>query len=75
MGKGWLGAPLIKKDLRKVQKKKKKRAIRASLTVFGPGTRLRVPVGVQGAKSLEALVFFNAETISNPNLHVRLLLV
>ena len=58
MDKEWLGAPLIKKRLGKVQKMK--RATSASLA----GARLRARralVGVQGAKPPEALVFFSAD--------------
>ena len=50
MGKGWLGALLIKNRLHKVQKKKKKTQsapTRASLAAWGPGP-LKGPVGSRG---------------------------
>ena len=55
MGKGLLGAPLIKKHLRTVQKNRS--AQRTSIAAWGPEAHLRVPVG-----SPEALWFFNAKT-------------
>ena len=46
MGKALLGGPLIKKYLRTVQKNRS--AQRASLAAWGPGARLRAPVGSRG---------------------------
>ena len=59
MGKGWLGAPLIKKRLRKVQKIEGRNAREPC----GVGSRgpLKGPSGVQGAKRPEAPVHFNAD--------------
>ena len=61
MGKGWLGAPLIKKRLCKVQKNRSAQRARA----------LRALVGVQGAKPLGAPVHFNADTAFPTQTHTR----
>ena len=69
MGKGWLGALLIKNRLHKVQKKNKARNAREPCGVesgpaqgprWGPGAKPLV--GVQGAKPPEAPVHFNRNT-------------
>ena len=60
MCKGCLGAPLIKKDLRKVQKIEAGKARKpCSVGSRGP---LKGHSGGSGAKPPEALLFFNAET-------------
>ena len=67
MGKGWPGAPLIKKCLRKVQKSK--RAMRASLAAWGPGAKPLVVV--QGAKPPETPVHFNVDTAFPTQTYIR----
>ena len=60
MGKGWLGAPLIKKHLRREKKKTLKRATRVLEPCglgLGPGGPLKGPGGVQGGNPRKLLRF------------------
>ena len=59
VGKGWLGASLIKRRLSKVQKTEARKAREP----YGVGSRENAPgQRVQEAEPPEALMFFNAET-------------